>query len=162
MPKPSHIENRKRKSIPRFRLRISPEGRIVRSNLSNTTMEEKSNFLMKLLTNKMVMKVIYSRSGQFIAAGVGFIVGQIATSGFLEKIQSNAALAEFLTTVGIAPTEAGITGVVTGLFWASYNLIMTIVYGDKFKEIQEAHGLVPDRWAGPETMAAALKGADEL
>ena len=131
---------------------------IMRRTRDKTMEDKKTNFFTGLLTSKIVMKLINSRASQLISAGAGFLVGQIVSSGFLEKIQGNEALVQFLTDIGIAPTEAGITGLLTGLFWAVYNLLMTLVYGAKFKQIQQAHGLKTDRWAGPKTMEAAIKG----
>lgn len=119
--------------------------------------DSNKNFLTGVLTSKMILKLVHNRAAQFITAGAGFVVGKILSSGFIETIQGNEVLVQFLNDVGIAPTEAGITGLITGLFWAVYNLIMTLVYGAKFKEIQVAHALPADRWAGPLTMAAAKK-----
>lgn len=120
------------------------------------TKKEKTpnNPASKILMSKFVMKLVHNRAAQFISAGAGLLVGKLVTAGFLETIQENAALSEFLMNLGISPTEAGIMGFVSGLFWAVYNLLMTLAYGAKFRQIQVVNDLEPDRWAGPKTMAA--------
>ena len=128
---------------------------IMGRNKDKAMAQQQGNFITNILGSSFVLKVLNSRASQFISAIAGFLVGQVIASGFLEKIQGNEALVQFLTDVGIAPTEAGITGLLTGIFWGVYNLVMTLMYGAKFKEIQQAHGLDTDRWAGPITMAAA-------
>lgn len=121
-------------------------------------MEEKTGFIKGLLQSKMAMKILHSRATQFISAGVGAAVGKLASSGLLEKIQSNELVSGFMYDVGIPPTEAGLISVATVLAWATYNMLMKALYGKKFKEIQTAHGLKADGWAGPKTMEAAEKG----
>ena len=103
------------------------------------------------------MKAINSRAAQFISGGAGFLAGKLVSAGFLDKITGNETLVEFLGAIGFIPTQSSIELLFVGLFWALYNAGMTLAYGAKFKEIQQAHGLVPDRWAGPKTMAAALE-----
>ena len=136
-----------RKGSSRWRMSSNP----------NSVMKEESDkkgLMGRVLPSKMLMKLLHSRAAQVISALVGLGVGKIVSTGFLEKIQANEGLSQFLTDVGLPPTEAGITGLATMIAWAIYNLVMTNMYGNKFKEIQEANGLAPDRWPGPKTMAA--------
>jgi len=118
---------------------------------------EKKGLGAKIFQSKFVMKLLHNRAGQIVSALTGLVIGKLITSGFLEQIQANEPLRQFLIDIGINPTEAGIMGLISGLFWALYNLAMTMVYGAKFRDIQIAHGLEPDRWAGPKTMAAAIE-----
>lgn len=114
--------------------------------------------LNSIIGSNLILKLVHSRASQFISGIVGYAVGKALASDLVEKIKGMPSLVELLEAIGIPPTEAGLTLVFTTLAWALYNLIMTLLYGAKFKEIQHAHGLAEDRWAGPLTMRAAKKG----
>ena len=109
-------------------------------------------FFKRVTSTKWAMKLLHNRASQLISALAGLVVGKLVSAGVLEYLEQNDAVRQFVIDIGITPTEAGIVGLITGIFWSLYNLIMTWMYGAKFKRVQIANDLAPDRWAGPKTM----------
>jgi hypothetical protein len=165
MPLPSNLEQiqrRRKEKRQRFDLSQGDEGETISNNKQAKNKKPKRSMKAAIFTNILhsdfVLKIVHSRASQFISGLVGFGVGKIMSTGVIDTVNSMPAVAEFLTESGLMPTEASLTVWLTALAWAGYNMAMTLVYGSKFKEIQHAHGLEEDRWAGPKTMEAAKRG----
>jgi hypothetical protein len=100
-----------------------------------------------------ILKYLFSKMGQPIAAGVSFVAAYI-----LQILVTT--MAQYLEYHIPAEAQTKILESVTAACYALINVLLHKYAGDKAVQIQKAVGVDDDRWIGDVTVAAVEKHAE--
>jgi hypothetical protein len=97
----------------------------------------------KLNPKGWLLRLIFSRLGPLVKAGVSAALGWLVTS---------------LASLGImldADMQMHVASALTGITWLAIDAAVTRYAGHQAEAIQQALGVDADRWIGPRTIEAA-------